>query len=46
MIALLEAAATLAILVMLALFLLLDNPREDRVSRGWLERDKRGKGQL
>lgn len=46
MIALLEAGALLLILAAFALFLLLDNPREERVSREWLEREKRGKGQL
>ena len=46
MLALLEAGAVLLTLAAFALFLLLDNPREDRVSRGWLERDRQGRGQL
>jgi hypothetical protein len=43
---LLEAGAVLLTLAAFGLFLLLDNPRDERVSRGWLERDRQGRGQL
>ena len=46
MIALLEAGAILLALAACGFLILLDNPREYRVSRGWLEREKKGKGQL
>jgi hypothetical protein len=44
--ALLETGAVLLTLAAFGLFLLLDNPRDQRVSRGWLERDRQGRGQL
>jgi hypothetical protein len=46
MLVLLEAGAVLLTLAAFGLFLLLDNPRDDRVSRGWLERARQGRGQL
>jgi hypothetical protein len=46
MLALLELGALILTLAAFGLFLLLDNPREDRVSRGWLERNRQGRGQL